>query len=636
MPSSPAGASVYFTTDITEGVSYRTGNHWRASAAPVSRACLQPCSATSLLPARRRGSALPARPNAYLLPAAVPGSSGPIAAVPHITPPSCPIRSRRRGRDRHLPRRQGVAPRPARRRQVWPPGVQHKRARRRVQHRGRQAGPGQVAPGAAGQPRLSVSAQRLWPHGAQRRLCPAPGQRGLLPLHLRWWVPSGREGGDTPLGSFQHWLRTLQAGAHCGRPSLSSPASYPQPSCPPVCPTYHIPPPPHAGAVTPLPPPPPPTPVVPTLKLISAQAFGPASAQASATGAAGVTWVEWRFTATPATGAAIKRVQKSDAPLAWWYNLAADTSCECLSRAEGWATRGGVGMSVAASHSLHAAWHFGCPPAASHPAPSSRHVCCADTISVVGITSSKKEVRGANTLTIRTPQAGAPVIAAAIPTGPTTALIRLNPPTDKQAANLYTISVCLKDAPKSCVTKDCTSIECAVSGLKAGSENVVRATAVIGIKQQRTSNSLPLRMPAADAPTLLTAEATGAFSGAATAAPPKGATFTRVRAFRFESSRGCWGVGAGMPSSSAAPANPAHLSGTPRPLLLSPCSMSSRHGRSTAGKNRHPLHPTHATAVSRTCRLPPSEGAGLGGHDMCRPPVGWQRGPMPAWLRVGR
>ncbi len=33
-----AGAGVYFTTMITEGVSYRFGNHWRACAAPVLRA----------------------------------------------------------------------------------------------------------------------------------------------------------------------------------------------------------------------------------------------------------------------------------------------------------------------------------------------------------------------------------------------------------------------------------------------------------------------------------------------------------------------------------------------------------------------------------------------------------------------
>lgn len=61
--------------------------------------------------------------------------------------------------------------------------------------------------------------------------------------------------------------------------------------------------------------------------LVSAQGFGPYSATAAAAGAANVTWVKWRFTATPTSGAAL--VQEGDSPLVWWYNLAADTSCEC-------------------------------------------------------------------------------------------------------------------------------------------------------------------------------------------------------------------------------------------------------------------------------------------------------------------
>ena len=36
-PCPCSGAGVYFTTMITQGVSYRYGNHWRANAAPVSR-----------------------------------------------------------------------------------------------------------------------------------------------------------------------------------------------------------------------------------------------------------------------------------------------------------------------------------------------------------------------------------------------------------------------------------------------------------------------------------------------------------------------------------------------------------------------------------------------------------------------
>ena len=73
--------------------------------------------------------------------------------------------------------------------------------------------------------------------------------------------------------------------------------------------------------------------------MTSALAYGPTSAQATATGAANVTWVKWRFTATPATGAAV--ALESDAPLVWWYNLVADTPCEW--RLRGWG-RGEVGV----------------------------------------------------------------------------------------------------------------------------------------------------------------------------------------------------------------------------------------------------------------------------------------------------
>lgn len=63
----------------------------------------------------------------------------------------------------------------------------------------------------------------------------------------------------------------------------------------------------------------------PTLTL--AQAYGPTSATATATGAANITWARWEFTATPARGAPI--TQASDTPLVWWYNLVANTQCEC-------------------------------------------------------------------------------------------------------------------------------------------------------------------------------------------------------------------------------------------------------------------------------------------------------------------
>ncbi len=56
-----------------------------------------------------------------------------------------------------------------------------------------------------------------------------------------------------------------------------------------------------------------------------AQPYGPTSATAS--GAANVSWVSWEFTATPASG--ISSTQAADTPLVWWYNLKANTPCEC-------------------------------------------------------------------------------------------------------------------------------------------------------------------------------------------------------------------------------------------------------------------------------------------------------------------
>ncbi len=41
LPSPRTGADVYLTTHIDDGRSYRFGNHWRASAAPIARASAQ-------------------------------------------------------------------------------------------------------------------------------------------------------------------------------------------------------------------------------------------------------------------------------------------------------------------------------------------------------------------------------------------------------------------------------------------------------------------------------------------------------------------------------------------------------------------------------------------------------------------
>ncbi|PRW20326.1 heat shock 90C isoform B [Chlorella sorokiniana] len=208
--------------------------------------------------------------------------------------------------------------------------------------------------------------------------------------------------------------------------------------------------------------------------LTLAQAFGPNSATATASGASNITWVRWQFSATPASGAAV--TQEADAPLVWWYNLAADTSY---------------------------------------------------TISVVGTTAAGKQVPGANTLPIRTPKAGAPTVAAATPTGATQAAVRLTPPTNGQKVSLYIVKLCLQAQPTKFVQKSSTSIQMAFSGLTAGATYAVSATAKIGSTVVPASNTLPLVMPAPGAPILPTALATGARTGAATAAPPGSASISK-------------------------------------------------------------------------------------------------------------
>jgi hypothetical protein len=213
---------------------------------------------------------------------------------------------------------------------------------------------------------------------------------------------------------------------------------------------------------------------VPAPVLTAAQGFGPYAASAAAAGAANVTWAKWRFTATPAGGPAIS--QEVDSPLVWWYNLAPDTSY---------------------------------------------------TIRVVGVSSSGQEAASSNSLVIRTGRLGAPTVAAASPTGPTTALVRLSPPTSGAAVTRYTVSVCLKATPSKCVAANGTSTQVLVAGLAAGAQYTVTATAVVGGSLVPASNSLPLAMPAAGAPILLTATATSAVTGAATAAAPNGAIFSQ-------------------------------------------------------------------------------------------------------------
>lgn len=147
---------------------------------------------------------------------------------------------------------------------------------------------------------------------------------------------------------------------------------------------------------------------------------------------------------------------------------------------------------------------------------------------MVGITRSGKRVPGANTQAIRTPREGAPTVAAATATSSTRATVRLTPPTNGQTVSLYTVSLCLKAQPTRCKQQNSTSIQLYFTGLAAGAQYLVSATAKIGSTTVPASNTLPLAMPQQGAPILLTAAATTALTGTATAAAPSNANFGKV------------------------------------------------------------------------------------------------------------
>lgn len=146
----------------------------------------------------------------------------------------------------------------------------------------------------------------------------------------------------------------------------------------------------------------------------------------------------------------------------------------------------------------------------------------------MGITRSGKKVPGANMLAIRTPQDGAPTVAAAAPTSASQATVRLTPPTNSRAVSLYMVALCLKAQPTSCVRQNSTSIQLSLSGLAPGANYVVSATALISGRVVPASNTMPLVMPQRGTPVLLTAVATSALTGAATAAVPNGGAFSQV------------------------------------------------------------------------------------------------------------
>ncbi|KAL4448135.1 hypothetical protein ABPG75_005354 [Micractinium tetrahymenae] len=212
--------------------------------------------------------------------------------------------------------------------------------------------------------------------------------------------------------------------------------------------------------------------------LTSALAWGPTTGQATASGSAGMAFASWKFLARPiagdgASGATVPA--SGPAPDVRFYGLAPNTKYE---------------------------------------------------VSVVGITPDGKQVPAPNKLSFTTPRAGAPVIAAATPTSPTTATILLNPPATGGPVDKYIVKLCLQPAGAPCVSNTCPTITCPFTNLSPGAEYRVSAVAVVGGKTIPASNTLPLAMPAPGAITLTSAVDTGSTTGHATAAPPAGVTIT--------------------------------------------------------------------------------------------------------------
>jgi hypothetical protein len=113
------------------------------------------------------------------------------------------------------------------------------------------------------------------------------------------------------------------------------------------------------------------------------------------------------------------------------------------------------------------------------------------------------------------------LLAEATPTSPTTANVLVNAPITGTPVS-YTVKVCLDSAPTNCKTLTCPTINCGpFQGLTPGASYTVSgACTLTDGTVVPASNTLPLVMPAASAPTLLTADPAGPDSGTAIALPP--------------------------------------------------------------------------------------------------------------------
>ncbi|PSC67794.1 bifunctional dihydrofolate reductase-thymidylate synthase, partial [Micractinium conductrix] len=147
---------------------------------------------------------------------------------------------------------------------------------------------------------------------------------------------------------------------------------------------------------------------------------------------------------------------------------------------------------------------------------------------VVGVHADGTQSPASNSLTLTTPPIGAPVILSAKPADSTTAVLVLQPPQTEQAVVGYTASLCLPGGGANCQGSSGTTSPMLLEGLSPGATYEVTAQALLsGGGTTPPSNTLSFTMPPLGAPALLAAEATGATTATASAAPPDGVTIAK-------------------------------------------------------------------------------------------------------------
>jgi len=93
----------------------------------------------------------------------------------------------------------------------------------------------------------------------------------------------------------------------------------------------------------------------------------------------------------------------------------------------------------------------------------------------------------------------------------------------------YIVKLCVQPAGVPCVTQECPAIECPFKNLTPGATYEVSAVAVLADGTTvPASNTLPLKMPAPGAITLVEAYDTSSTTGSALAVPPANTTITKV------------------------------------------------------------------------------------------------------------